>query len=516
MPCLRTVYRDAGRHLFRTGLAVVHWLSFAASQGMIRADIDTLAAGKVVGMQLLRRRQWTGLLLVVFLLSVVLSGCTSKSAYQYTSVAGKLTDPMGQPVVGAGVLIGEATAVTDEQGQFYLSAVRTDHKEMKILRSGYKPLAVPITLGTEPQTLFVTCDFRERQPLRDDWVDFAILSVPITDTNLDQTARFSYLSWAEASREAEELLGLENLSEALDYLSLEELAVICQTLRVRHLAWITENLPDHLQVFNSTTQSIASIPIRKGTAARGGHTRKVYLLEEVLWQYLQNGGAEYRLGRDEARLAEQVQAYMERQYAITYQGKDIQRIRTIADKIIAVSERANLEYTFGILEAPEYNAYALPGGYVYITRPMLEMMESDSELAAVLAHEITHVVHMHAVAMYRRQLAMTVAAVFLAAATGDVESSFDIIGFLDSLITEGYSKAQEFDADQTGLLYISRAGYEPQGMVTLLEKLLALERKLTGGRRTYSRTHPQTESRIAEVKGGLAKVHYYDFVASYF
>lgn len=111
---------------------------------------------------------------------------------------------------------------------------------------------------------------------------------------------------------------------------------------------------------------------------------------------------------------------------------------------------------------------------------------------------------------------MTVAAVFLAAATGDVEQSFDLIGFFDSLVTEGYSKSQEYDSDGTGLKYISRAGYDPEGMVTLLEKLLALERKLTGGRRQYSRTHPETDARIEEVKAQMAKIEYYDFVASYF
>lgn len=462
-----------------------------------------------------RQWRWTGLLLVV-ILATVLAGCTSQSTYEYTSVAGKVVDTRGRPVVGAGVVIEEARSVTDAQGQFYLPAVRTDQKEVKILLPGYKPTVVPVVLGTEPQTLFLTCDFTRREPRGTDYADFAILSFPITDTDLDTRARFTYISSSDAARQAEELLGLENLNEAVEYLELSELAVICDTLQVRHLVWVTEELPDHIQVFASSTKSITSIPVRKGTSARNGHDRKGYLVEGVLWQYLQDGKHEYELGRDEARLASQVQAYMERQYEITYTGEDIRRIQRVAAPIIAVSERANMKYTFGVIEAQEYNAYSLPGGYIYITRPLLEMMETDSELAAVLAHEITHVTHMHAVASYRRQLAMTVAAVFLAAATGDVEQSFDLIGFFDSLVTEGYSKSQEYDSDGTGLKYISRAGYDPEGMVTLLEKLLALERKLTGGRRQYSRTHPETDARIEEVKAQMAKIEYYDFVASYF
>ena len=216
----------------------------------------------------------------------------------------------------------------------------------------------------------------------------------------------------------------------------------------------------------------------------------------------------------EAKLAREVKNYMERMYDVTYTGPDIRRIERVASPVIAVSERPNLHFTFGILETPEYNAYALPGGYIYITRPLLEMMETDAELAAVLAHESAHITHVHAVKGYERQVALTVAGVFLAVATGDADS-YDFVQTIGDIITVGYSKDQEYDADATGLRYIARAGYDPEAMLSLLHKLSDLEYRLTGGRRGYSRTHPATENRLKQVKAKLPTVEYYRFLDEY-
>ena len=87
-----------------------------------------------------------------------------------------------------------------------------------------------------------------------------------------------------------------------------------------------------------------------------------------------------------------------------YSGPDVERLKRVARSLVPVTERSNVDFTFGVLEAREYNAFALPGGYVYITRPLLEMLDADTELAAVLAHEMVHICHLHAVRNYERQI----------------------------------------------------------------------------------------------------------------
>ena len=94
-------------------------------------------------------------------------------------------------------------------------------------------------------------------------------------------------------------------------------------------------------------------------------------------------------------------------------------------------------------------------------------------------------------------------------------SSFDFVDAIGGIIKQGYSKEQEYDADRTGLRYMTRAGYEPDAMLSLLAKLQELEYRLTGGRQGYSRTHPATKQRVQQVKDRLHIVEYYRFIDMY-
>lgn len=399
-------------------------------------------------------------------------------------------------------------AETSKAGHFTISAPAGDNKAV-LLVQGYRPQIVPLTLGEESQTVTITAELDKPSRRSGSTVDYLLLLDSLYKTDISNESGFTYLTGAEMKEAALVHAGIVDLETAVQYLSPAAMKRLCELLRIRHIVWIQKDLDKHLQIFSANSGRITSIPFEE--------SRGVRKLAAPLASFSKGTRqfAEEKPRGIEANLAKEVRAYMEQLYDVTYTGRDIRRIKRIAEPVIAVSERPNLQFTFGILETSEYNAYALPGGYIYITRPLLEMLDSDDELAAVLAHESAHITHVHAIKSYERQVALTVAGIFLAVATGDAESSFDFVRIIGNIITEGYSKEQEYDADLTGLRYISRAGYDPEGMVSLLTKLQDLEYRLTGGRRGYSRTHPATQNRIKQVKAELSTIEYYQFLDQY-
>mgnify|MGYP000856168080 CR=1 FL=1 len=448
------------------------------------------------------RKRWVALLV---LLTLLVTGCTQTP--KVTKVAGTILDDKGNPIPNAGLLIDSNVTKTNAAGQFSITALAGEN-QVFVLVNGYNPQIIPLNLSQDAQTVALTAKPGKPTRRTGDTVDYILLLDSIRNTDITTTSPFTYLTGDDVREAARIHAGILNLAEAVEYLSPTAMQTLCEILKTRHLVWINKDLKDHLQVFSAQSCKISNLPFNGG--------RGVKQISGLLRDFLQGDGLS--VGRQpegtEAKLAREVTAYMERIYEITYSGPDIQRIKRVASPVIAVSDRPNLRFTFGILEAAEYNAYALPGGYIFITRPLLEMMDSDAELAAVLAHESAHITHIHAVKGYERQVALAVAGVFLAVATGDVDT-YDFVQAIGNIITEGYSKDQEYDADATGLRYIARAGYDPEAMLSLLTKLKELEYRLSGGRRGYSRTHPATESRIRQVRAKLPTVEYYEFLNQY-
>jgi hypothetical protein len=448
------------------------------------------------------RKRW---IVLPILLMLLVTGCTQTP--KVTRVVGTLIDSGGNPIPRAGLLIGDSMTKTNAMGQFSTTALSGENQAV-VLMDGYRPQVIPLTLSQETQTVTLTAKPSKPTKRSGNTIDYILLVNSIRNTDVTADSSFTYLTGNDVREAARIHAGILNLGEAVEHLTPGAMQRLCEVLKTRHLVWINKDLKDHLQVFTAESQKISNLSFRE--------SRGMMQINGLLTNFLKgdDSSAGRRPQGTEAKLAQEVKGYMERIYDITYTGPDIQRIQRIASPVIAVSERPNLYFTFGILEAPEYNAYALPGGYIYITRPLLDMMETDAELAAVLAHESAHITHIHAVKSYERQVALTVAGVFLAVATGDADS-YDFVQTIGDIITVGYSKDQEYDADATGLRYIARAGYDPEAMLSLLDKLQDLEYRLTGGRRGYSRTHPATENRIKQVRTNLPTIEYYRYLDEY-
>ncbi|NMB45035.1 MAG: M48 family metalloprotease [Firmicutes bacterium] len=449
------------------------------------------------------RRRW---ITTLVLLVVLVAGCSQTP--KVTRIAGTIIDTEGKPISKAGLLIGSSMTKTNSAGQFSISALSGESQAI-LLAKGSCPQILSLNLGQDAQTVTLTANPGKPTKRSGSTVDYILLFDSLRSTDITGDSRFTYLTGNDVRKASLTHAGIINLNEAVEYLSPEALHSLCQILKTRHLVWINQDLKDHLQVFAADSRQISNLPFKQ---RRGVKQINALLANSLRGRDSSRG--QYPEGA-EARLAREVKSYMERMYDVTYSGPDLERIKRVAKPVIEVSERPNLLFTFGILEAPEYNAYALPGGYIFITRPLLEMMESDAELAAVLAHESAHITHVHAVKSYERQVALTVAGVFLTVATGDIESSFDFVQAIGDIMTVGYSKEQEYDADATGLRYISRASYDPTAMLSLLTKLQDLEYRLTGRRRGYSRTHPATENRIKQVKAQLSTNEYYRCLDEY-
>ncbi|MBT5263966.1 MAG: M48 family metalloprotease [Rhodospirillaceae bacterium] len=167
------------------------------------------------------------------------------------------------------------------------------------------------------------------------------------------------------------------------------------------------------------------------------------------------------------------------------------------------AEIPKVNFTFSILNSPTVNAFALPGGYVYVTRGLLALAGNEAELAGVLAHEIGHVTARHAAQRYSRSVATVLGAGLLGAVIGDRGVS-EIINTGADLYLRGYSRDQEYEADTLGVRYLTRAGYDPGAMASFLTKMrehARLEARIQGRERDPDgfdllATHPRTLERV--------------------
>lgn len=167
---------------------------------------------------------------------------------------------------------------------------------------------------------------------------------------------------------------------------------------------------------------------------------------------------------------------------------------------------------FVILENETINAFAAPGGFVFVTRKALENAASEDELAAILAHEVAHVRRGHALGSIKKSRWAGVAKEALdttvqldAAALGDLTQVFEgaMDDMTDALIVKGYSRDTEFEADRVGLEIMVRAGYDPRAFVAYLRKLEAHQDTGSGG---FYATHPKAGERIAKLDERIAKL----------
>jgi predicted Zn-dependent protease len=201
---------------------------------------------------------------------------------------------------------------------------------------------------------------------------------------------------------------------------------------------------------------------------------------------------------DEIAVGREVAANLAARYGLVEDAAKGRYVNLVGQAVVSHSDRKKILYHFGILHTLEINALAAPGGYIFITQGLLDTLKDESELAGVLAHEVTHVVRRHIVKAIR-QANLVEAGQDLASAAGkDVSRYSQLSDFSITLLSKGLSRADELDADKGGTILAAKAGYDPAGLRRSIERLSAKQQTavLMG---QFNKTHPAAKERLAAI-----------------
>ncbi len=222
------------------------------------------------------------------------------------------------------------------------------------------------------------------------------------------------------------------------------------------------------------------------------------------------GETERTVMSEEAEIAEGAKGHRQvlQEYGV-YKNDALQRyVNDLGQKLAAHSHRSSLQWHFTVLDSPEINAFALPGGYVYVTRGIMAYMESEADLAGVIGHEIGHVTARHGAqrATSQQKAGLGVLAASLLGAVLESQGysgAGRVAGDLSQTVAAGYiasyGREQELQADQLGAEYLSRSHYDPHNMVDVITVLKNQER--------FAADQAQAEGRAAPSGGDWLASH---------
>lgn len=215
---------------------------------------------------------------------------------------------------------------------------------------------------------------------------------------------------------------------------------------------------------------------------------------------------------DEIALGRKTNQEVLQQYTV-YDNVALQKyVQDVGTKVAQNSHRNNLIYRFTVLDSKEVNAFALPGGYIYITRGLMAYLKSEAELAAVLGHEIGHVTARHSVQQYSANqltnFGIALGSIFI---PGMNQATSQLAQMFGTALLRGYGREHELEADSLGAEYLARTGYNPQAMLDVIKVLKnqeVFEKELAQSEGREPRiyhgvfsTHPDSDTRLQEVIG---------------
>ncbi len=208
----------------------------------------------------------------------------------------------------------------------------------------------------------------------------------------------------------------------------------------------------------------------------------------------------------ETRMGKLAAARLERSSRVV-QDQDLNEyVNRIANRIAGNSD-LDMPVTAKIVDSPQFDAFSVPGGFLYVTAGLLRDLDNEGELAAVLAHEIAHLAARHSTSHVTRRVAIDAAGFLPFGTTYAIASSVPQASL--PLALAKFSRGQEFEADYLGLQYLYKAGYDPKSFVGLLQKVQSAEQEIAnkGSRgRKALRNHPLAEERTRRVQDEIKEI----------
>jgi beta-barrel assembly-enhancing protease len=193
-------------------------------------------------------------------------------------------------------------------------------------------------------------------------------------------------------------------------------------------------------------------------------------------------------------------------YGGVYKNKALTKyVNLVGKTVVEVSQRPELEYHFAILNSKQINAFAAPGGYIFVTKGLLKNLRNEAELATILAHEIAHVDRKHMLkTLQRSSLLANVSELSLTAMDKDPKMLSNVIDQVSNMLfTNGIDKKLEHEADFYGVLYAYQAGYSPNSITNYLKRLKKRKGK---SHSVFFTTHPSISDRISRVETQLLEL----------
>ena len=210
----------------------------------------------------------------------------------------------------------------------------------------------------------------------------------------------------------------------------------------------------------------------------------------------------------EIRLGNRYHTEIIKQYPL-YDNPELQAyISDIGNRLAVNSHRSHLDFSFYLVDSPQVNAFAVPGGHIYITRGIMAYMQDEAQLAGVIGHEIGHVTARHSVRQSAQSQLSSLLTAAVAIGTGSQEVA-QLSTTLGGALVSGYGRKHELESDRLGAEYLAKSGYDSRKMIEVVgilkdQELASRERALAEGKQPSSyhglfATHPRNDTRLKQV-----------------
>lgn len=195
-------------------------------------------------------------------------------------------------------------------------------------------------------------------------------------------------------------------------------------------------------------------------------------------------------------------AEINRQLPIVQDAELNRYLNVLGDSIARIADSRNLDWQFHIVDSPDVNAFAVPGGFIYMNRGLLERATNMAQVAGVLGHEIGHVTQRHSIKQMQKAQGTNIGllGVCIFTAMCSSEAGTQLMGLGANAAMATFSRADEDDADRVGVAYMVKAGIDPTGIPEMFQILLDERKAKPEGLETWFRSHPLEESRIAAAR----------------